>query len=89
MIDETQPVLVCFHAEGPPRPAFGEDIEDADVEKYSYCGWLPLALTTPNEPPGEHTATVVGDNWLTIPRAGIQRPNAGPVKHHPISAADC
>ena len=88
MNEQTRPVRVYFHAEGPPRPAFGEDIDKADAENYSYCGWLPLALTPPSEPDGEHVTAILGDNWLTIPREAIQRPNAG-AAGYPISAADC
>ena len=36
MNDQTRPVLMYFHSEGAPRPAFGEDIDGADAEKYSY-----------------------------------------------------
>ena len=46
MNEQTRPVRVYFHAEGPPRPAFEEDIDKGDAENYSYCGWLPRSHTS-------------------------------------------
>lgn len=79
-------VQTYVRAEGPPNPAFGEQLDEETAQYYAYYGWLPLQLA--ETPDGGGTVAVeVGDDWLTRPAAGAKPPEAGPVDY-PITAAD-
>ena len=85
MIETMRPVLIYFIAEGDDSPAFDIEIAEDD-NRYTYDGWLPLALEKTADGP---RVRAVGDNWLSAPGEGRAAcPDAGPVSP-PLTAADC
>ena len=85
MRDAIRPVQIYFHEDGNGPPAFDVEIAEDD-NRFSYDGWLPLAL---EEVPGSFRVTGLGDNWLTAPGgSGGQPLDAGPVESE-VTVADC
>jgi len=85
MQNSIRPVQIYLMPDGSAPPVFDVQIADDD-NRYSYDGWLPLALEKSG---GSFKVTAIGDNWLTAPDDGGDRPlDAGPVEIN-ATVEDC
>ena len=85
MAHKIVPVRIYYIAEGEEPAAFDVEIADDD-NRYTYDGWLPLALEETEDGP---RVAVLGDNWLSTPGdPHWAPPDAGPLAAH-LTAADC
>ena len=85
---EATPIRVYMRTDTGADARFEHDVDDDHAEKFSYAGWLPLALYRHPDGRGRHQAITAGDHWAGTPETGRPRPAPG-ILSPSLTAGEC